>query len=253
MLIAAVTVHFTKPTRTRGKPVYTDTDVKRESRTSEKKIRRRRRNSIRFGKNSLMQSLCSFLAPVFVLFRRNPIMSDDDAVFIVVLVSAAAAAAVRSFNCNYKFLRGTCLIYLLPHACKVLFLALSVISFLFVCHSNISGTAERICAKFTGKTCLVPRWDEFEGQGQRSRSPGTKRARHSRQPPAATKWNALAADDVTQQRTAPFRRCRGVISAACVQCVFRKTSLALVFSFSFVGSKSPKSNEFLGRIAVLRT
>jgi len=39
---------------------------------------------------------------------------------------------------------------------------------------RISGTAEPICAKFTGKTCLVPRSDEFEGQGQRSRSPGTK-------------------------------------------------------------------------------
>jgi len=74
-----------------------------------------------------MQSLCSFLAPVFVHFRRNPIMSDDQKIFIVVLVSAAAAA-VRSFNCNYKFLRGTCLIYLLPHASEVLFLALSVIS-----------------------------------------------------------------------------------------------------------------------------
>jgi len=31
----------------------------------------------------------------------------------------------------------------------------------FVCASNISGTAERICAKFTGKTCLVPLSDEF--------------------------------------------------------------------------------------------
>ena len=64
---------------------------------------------------------------------------------------------------------------------------------------NISGTAERISAKFTRKTCLVPRSDEFEGHGQRwtagivgagsrqtdrqtycvsewSRSPGTKTA-----------------------------------------------------------------------------
>jgi len=37
------------------------------------------------------------------------------------------------------------------------------------CVSNISGTAEHICAKLTGKTCLVPRYDEFEGQGQRSK------------------------------------------------------------------------------------
>jgi len=28
-------------------------------------------------------------------------------------------------------------------------------------------TAEQICTKFTGKTCLVPHLDEFEGQGQR--------------------------------------------------------------------------------------
>jgi len=45
---------------------------------------------------------------------------------------------------------------------------------LFVCHSNISGTAERNCAKFTQKTCLIPRSDDFECKGQRSRSPGQK-------------------------------------------------------------------------------
>jgi len=27
------------------------------------------------------------------------------------------------------------------------------------------GTAERICVKFTPKTCLAPRSDEFKGQG----------------------------------------------------------------------------------------
>ena len=48
----------------------------------------------------------------------------------------------------------------------------------FVCVWNILGMAERICAKFIRKTCLVPhpRSDEFECQGQRSRSPGTKNA-----------------------------------------------------------------------------
>ena len=48
---------------------------------------------------------------------------------------------------------------------KVLFLAppVCVFCFLFVCEI-LSGTAERICAKFTRKTCLVPRSDEFEGQ-----------------------------------------------------------------------------------------
>ena len=36
----------------------------------------------------------------------------------------------------------------------------------FVCESNISGTAEQICSKFTEKTCLVPRSEEFECRGQ---------------------------------------------------------------------------------------
>ena len=75
---------------------------------------------------------------------------------------------------------------------KVLFLALSV-TFLFFfgwffgCESNISGTAERICAKITEKTCLVPRSDEFECRGRRSTvSPGTKTRCALPSPPAAT-------------------------------------------------------------------
>jgi len=55
---------------------------------------------------------------------------------------------------------------------KVLFLSLSVTYFVCVC--NISGTAERICVRFTRKTCLVRRSDDFECQGQMSRSLGTK-------------------------------------------------------------------------------
>jgi len=39
----------------------------------------------------------------------------------------------------------------------------------FICASNISGTAEQICSKFTGRTCWVPCSDEFECQGQRSK------------------------------------------------------------------------------------
>ena len=49
---------------------------------------------------------------------------------------------------------------------KVLFLAPSVCGF-FVCVRNISRIAERICAKFARKTCLVPRSGEFECQGRR--------------------------------------------------------------------------------------
>ena len=45
----------------------------------------------------------------------------------------------------------------------------------FVCIWNISGTTEKICTTFARKTCLVPHSDEFEGQGQRSRSQRTKR------------------------------------------------------------------------------
>ena len=52
-------------------------------------------------------------------------------------------------------------------------------------------------------------------------------------PPAATEWNTLAANNVTQQQTGPFRRC-GVISAACVRSMFGKTSLDLFFSSLFV-------------------
>jgi len=46
---------------------------------------------------------------------------------------------------------------------------LTQLCFVFVFESNISGTAERICAKFTGKTCLVPRSVDIECQCQRSK------------------------------------------------------------------------------------
>jgi len=74
----------------------------------------------------------------------------------------------------------------------------------FVCVWNISGTAERICAKFTWKTSLVPRSDEFKGQGQMSRSLGTK------------------------QRHFP------ALSAACVRFMFGKASLASSSYYCYV-------------------
>jgi len=78
---------------------------------------------------------------------------------------------------------------MLPHANKVL-LALSVtflFVFLFVCHSNISGTVERICDKFTGKTCLVPRSDDFEKVKVKGRGHQGQKTRCAlRSPPAAT-------------------------------------------------------------------
>jgi len=68
--------------------------------------------------------------------------------------SRAAVGKPRGTPCNYRT--------------QVMFCFSSVwdffLRFHFVCESNISGTAEWICAKFTGKTCFV----------ERSRSPGTK-------------------------------------------------------------------------------
>jgi len=61
------------------------------------------------------------------------------------------------------------------HCTQVTF-CFSAVCVFFVCASNISGMAERICSKFIVKTCCVPRSYEFECQGQRSRSPGTKNA-----------------------------------------------------------------------------
>jgi len=59
--------------------------------------------------------------------------------------------------------------YHMQWTAKILFLALSVTFSFFLCESNISGTAERICTKLAVKTCLVPRSDESECQGQRSK------------------------------------------------------------------------------------
>jgi len=89
--------------------------------------------------------------------------------------------------------------------------------------------------------CLLPGSDEFECQGQRSKSKITrdkKRAVHSHHPRRRTNGpfccmthcDALAATNITQQQTRSLRRCcMGVISAACVRLMFDKTSLAFVF------------------------
>ena len=50
---------------------------------------------------------------------------------------------------------------------------------------RMAATAERICAKFTRKTCLVLRSDEFECQGQRSKVKVTRTKKptvHSKHP-----------------------------------------------------------------------
>ena len=80
----------------------------------------------------------------------------------------------------------------------------------------MAGTIDRICIKFTRKTCLVLRSDEFECQGQRSRSPGTKNAlcTHYVTPAVWTEWNAFVAHNFAQAADATIRSLqRGVFAA----------------------------------------
>jgi len=78
----------------------------------------------------------------------------------------------------------------------------------------MTGTAERICAKFTWKTCLVLRSDEFECQGLRSESPGTKNALWTHNTSAVwTERNALVANNVAQAADETIRSLqRGVFA-----------------------------------------
>ena len=70
---------------------------------------------------------------------------------------------------------------------------------------------------------------KVKGQGHQ----GQKRAAYSHHPRqrlngpfcCMTHCNALAANNVMQQQTRQFRRCRGVISAACVRFMFGKRPL----------------------------
>ena len=78
----------------------------------------------------------------------------------------------------------------------------------------IAGTAERICAKFTRKTCLVLRSNEFECQKSKVRATRDKNALCTHNIPAVwTKWNGLVADNVVQAAGAPIRSLqRGVFA-----------------------------------------
>jgi len=88
----------------------------------------------------------------------------------------------------------------------------------FVCESNILETAERICVKFIGKTCLVPRSDEFECQGQRSKIKvtGDKKELHTPIGPGS--------DGMVQSAAHSALQCI-VNGTACVRFMFGKTSL----------------------------
>jgi len=57
-----------------------------------------------------------------------------------------------------------------------------------------------------------------------------KCAMHTHHSPAATEWNALAANNVMQQQTEPFHHCRGGAFVGLRAVYVGKTSLALVVS-----------------------
>jgi len=121
------------------------------------------------------------------------------------------------------------------HATAICFSAVCDYLFFFLCESNTSGTAERICSvymfTFTNShgRCLCPSLGRVWMSRSTVKGQGHQGQKNALCTPAACERYALAANNVTQQRTGPFRRCRGVISAACVRFMFGKTSLALVF------------------------
>jgi len=107
----------------------------------------------------------------------------------------------------------------------------------FGCESNVSGTAEQICAKFTEKTCLILSSDEFERQGQKSKVKVTrnkKRAVHSNHPRQRRDGTRSLQITSRSSRRQHSVAARVVISGTCVRFMFGKTSLALVLFF-FVG------------------
>jgi len=90
----------------------------------------------------------------------------------------------------------------------------------------MTGTAERICAKFTRKTCLVLRSDEFECKGQKSKvksqgQQGQKTHCAHNTPAVWTKWNGLVTHNVAQAAGASISSlARGVFAglrSACAQ------------------------------------
>jgi len=124
------------------------------------------------------------------------------------------------------------LMHLLLHATKVLFLALSDFSVcFFVCHANISRTAEQIFAKITGKT-LVPRLDEFRMSRSKVKVIGTKTCLALLSAPVSV-WMACAHCKqcaVAADSTIPSLPGEGVVISGLACSLFGKTSLAVVFT-----------------------
>jgi len=80
----------------------------------------------------------------------------------------------------------------------------------------MTGTAERICTKFTRKTCLILRSDEFECQGQRSKVKVTRDKKAlCTSNTARCGRNGTPSLQITSrmQQTRRFDRCRGVFAA----------------------------------------
>jgi len=82
----------------------------------------------------------------------------------------------------------------------------------------MTGTAERICAKFTRKTCLVLRSEEFACQGQKSKVKVTrdKNPLCTHNTPAVYGRNGLPS-----LQTRRFDGCRGGYSPRCVRWAWR--------------------------------
>ena len=111
--------------------------------------------------------------------RLSQALTDE--LYTLVMLRSIMTSFSFYFQATYSGLKAFCLslsFYRTQYVNCVRFFFSVVCDFFlhsfFVCESNISGTAERICAKFTRKTCLVPRSDEFECQGQRSNTKVTR-------------------------------------------------------------------------------
>jgi len=91
---------------------------------------------------------------------------------------------------------------------------------------RMAGTADRICAKFTWKMCLLLRSDEFECQGKRSKVKRDKNTTCTHNTPVRCGRNRTPSLQITSrtQQTRRFDRCRGVSSPGCVRWAWRATA-----------------------------
>ena len=103
---------------------------------------------------------------------------------------------------------------------------------LFVCHSNISGTAEQIFAKFARRRVWSPARTSLnvkvKGQGHQ----GQKMRISLPTSLGAYEWYALTANSMQQQRMAHFVAARGCFRGLACD-MFGETSLALVFLLNY--------------------